>query len=76
MRSWVRKIIVGLFVFNMLQLIAWSLLSYPSMTVWLKSIQWIVLMSWYANFASSIAALGTSIIMLEQMRRDREDNGK
>lgn len=76
MRPWVKRIIIGLACFNGLQLVAWSVLFYPSITVWLKSTPWIVIMSWYANFAASIAALGTSIIMLEQLRRDRQENGK
>jgi hypothetical protein len=76
MRTWVKRVMIGLFIFNICQFTTWSVLLYPTMKVWLHSFAYLVLMSWWANFAASIAAVGTSIIMLEQMRRDKEDNGK
>jgi hypothetical protein len=73
MSKWVKKLIVSLMVFNLFQLIGWSILLYPSVTKLKNSIGWIVFMSWYANWVGAIAALGTSIIMVEQMRKDKED---
>lgn len=35
--------------------VVWAVLLYPSLVYWSESVKWIVVMSWWANLAASVA---------------------
>lgn len=51
--------------FNLVQVFAWGLLIYPSMTIWSESLKWVVFMSVWANFAGAIAGLTAALLALQ-----------
>ena len=53
--------------------LVWSILLVPSVLWWKESILWVIIMSWWANVASSAAAF---VAAHNEMKQDRREGGE
>lgn len=64
-RRTLNRVETGMLWFNLASTLIWALLIVPTLLWWRESILWIALMSVWANFAASLAALVSALAARE-----------
>lgn len=55
---------------HLVAIVTWAILIYPSVTIWKDSVQWLIIISIYANIVGHLSGFGAARIERKEEKKD------